>query len=215
MLQSTLHQVERNEAFLSRQVTAKFRKHFPKQVCVPVRVQDITSAPSEFIFHMCLPEREVCRSKQEITRQGSLGSGTLHVEKSHSQCKETEASEWVWKCSLVYSPFLYIVNSYFLILKVIYFFFRIFRKYQLKKTQNKDLRQSLTKDHRFINILVYDPYYLFAKCGLNSFQQKCEHIMHSFGNFYLTIYREDFSTLTIPHNLIFSGFMVYNCISQS
>lgn len=121
---------------------------------------------------MCLPEREACRSKQEITRQGRLGSGMLQAEKSHSQCKETEASEWVWKCSLVYSPFLYIVNSYFLILKVIYLYFRIFRKYRLKKTQNKDLRQFLTKDHRFINVLVYDPYYLFAKCGLKFFSTK-------------------------------------------
>lgn len=122
----------------------RIQEAFPQTGLCSSWVQDITSAPSEFIFHVRPPEREVCRSKQGNTRWGRLRFGMLHVEKSHPQRKEAaRGSKWLWERGLVYSLFLYIVNSIFLILKVISLYFRIFRKYWLKKAQNKNHRQFL------------------------------------------------------------------------
>lgn len=121
------------------------------------------------IHFPCAREREVCRYKQENTRQGRLGFRALHVENGHPQHREAErGSQWVWGRGPVSSPFLYNINTLFLIIKVVPVYFSIFRKDWLKKAQTKITHNSSTKRSPLSQHFVAYPCHPFSKCELRN-----------------------------------------------
>lgn len=143
----------------------QIQEAFPQIVLCYIRTQDMTSAPSEFHFHMRLIGKCADEAGKHPSGQAGVGSASWW-ECVFLSAKRHTGTERVWGCGLAYSPFLHIISNFFLILKAISFYFRMFRSYWLKKAQNKNQFYPPLRDLPLVNICVY-PCHLFSKHFLN------------------------------------------------
>lgn len=157
---------------------------FPHMGLCSIQVQDITSAPSEFMFHV--RPKGMCPETGRKALDGAgcgLGFSTLRTSIPQVQLQR----ETVSGCGDVdLFIVLYSRSNCFFILKVIAIYFRIFKKYQ-RKHKMKIMYNS--------SFIIYPcPFFLSMDLNFSSAKMWSSYVHFSI-NFNLTVYQEHVSTL--------------------